>query len=172
MDVFTEQLVEINGGNKTKIVKILIWTVCSLLAVGLIVLSVFFPTTAFLTLMVAAAAFFCAYYMCGQLNNEFEYIITNKDIDIDHIINKRKRIRMASFSGQDIENVEKYNASKHVPDKSRNLNVYFGCTPDENAITLTVKHPRNGHYLLVITPNEEFLEALRKALPYNLKNNI
>lgn len=172
MDTFIEQLVVIKNGGKIKAAKIAIWAVCSLLAVGLIAFSILNPTFAFFLLLIAAAAFFCAYYMCGQLNNEFEYIITNRDIDIDRIVNKKKRIRMASFACSDIENIEKYDPRKHIADKNRNINVYFGCTPSENAYAFTVKHAKNGHYFLVLTPNDEFRDAVRKFVSYNLKNNI
>lgn len=172
MDTFVEQLVVIKNDGKKKATKVALWVICSLLAAGLIVISVFNPGIAFLTLLLAAASFFCAYYFSGQLNTEFEYIITNKDIDIDCIINKKKRVRMASFHGSDIENIEKYNPRKHKADKSRNINAYFGCTPDKNTVALTVRHPKNGHYFLIISPNDEFKDALRKAVSYTLKNSI
>ncbi len=172
MDTFIEQLVVIKNSGKIKAIKIAIWVVCSLLAAGLIGFAVLNRLLAFFLLILAAAALFCAYYMCGQLNNEFEYIITNRDIDIDRIINKRKRIRMASFTCSDIENIEKYDPRRHVADKNRNKNVYFGCTPNEDAYALTIRHPKNGSYILVITPNEEIKSALKKSVSYNLKNNI
>lgn len=172
MDTFIEQLVVIKNSGKVKATKIAIWAVCSLLALGLIAFAILSPTFSFLLLILAAAAFLCAYYMCGQLNNEFEYIITNRDIDIDRIVNKKKRIRMASFTCSDIEDIEKYDPYKHVGDKSRNINVYFGCTPDENAYAFKIKHPKNGHYFLVITPNEDFRDAVRKFVQYNLKSKI
>lgn len=172
MDTFIEQLVEIKNGTKVKILKIAIWTVCLLLALGLIALSLLNPSLAFLTLLVAAAAIFVPFYLCGQLNNEFEYIITNRDIDIDRIINKKKRVRMASFTASDIEDVEKYNPNKHIPDKTRNINVYFGCTPDDTALAFKIKHPKNGYYYLVITPNEQFLEGVKKFASYNVKTKL
>ncbi len=171
-DTFIEQLVEIKGGKKTVLLKIAIWIICSLLAAGLIVLSILNTNLAFLLLLVAAASFFCAYYMCGQLNKEFEYIITNRDIDIDCIVNRKKRVRMASFTVDDIQNIEKYDPNRHKAQKGSNINVYFGCTPDDTAYAFYVKHPRKGHYILVITPDERYIEALKKHLPYTLKNTI
>ena len=123
-------------------------------------------------LLVAAACFFCAFYLCGQFNIEYEYAITNRDIDIDRIVNKKKRIRMASFTCSDIENIEKYDPKRHFADKNSSINVYFGCTPDENSYAFRVKHPKKGHYILVLTPNEQFKDAVRKFVSYNLKNAI
>lgn len=172
MDTFVEQLVIIKNGPKIKATKISLWVVCSLMAAGLIGFAILNRSFAFILLTLAAAAFFCAWYMCGQLNNEYEYIITNRDIDIDRIVNKKKRIRMASFTCSDIENIEPYNPNKHFADKSNNKNVYFGCVPDENAYAFTVKHPKKGCYVLVITPNDAFKDAIRKFVSYELKKKI
>lgn len=171
-DTFIEQLVIIKSSAKVKAVKIGLWVVCALLAAGLIVLSILKPSLAFFLLLIAAACFFCPYYMCGQLNIEYEYILTNRDIDIDRIVNKRKRIRMASFTCSDIEDIEIYNPDKHFQEKNGRINVYFGCTPDENAYAFKIKHPKKGHYILVMTPNDDFKNGLKKFLPYNLKNKI
>ena len=171
-DTFVEQLVIIKSSSKVKAVKIGLWAVCSMLAAGLIVLSVLKMSFAFFLLLIAAACFFCAYYMCGQLNIEYEYILTNRDIDIDRIVNQRKRIRMASFTVSDIEDIEKYDPNRHFQEKNGRINVYFGCTPDENAYAFKVKHPKNGHYILVLTPNDDLKNGLKKFLPYNLKNKI
>ncbi len=171
-DTFIEQLVVIKNTTKIKAIKISVWVVCTLLALGLIAFSILNPTFAFILLMIAAASFFCAFYICGQLNIEYEYIITNRDIDIDRIVNKKKRIRMASFTCSDIENIEKYDPHRHIADKNSITNVYFGCTPDENSYAFTVKHPKKGRYILIISPNEKFKDAVRKFLSYNLKNTI
>ncbi len=172
MDTFIEQLVIIKNGPKVKFTKISIWTVCSLLASGLIVFAIFNRLLAVVLLLLAAAAFFCAWYMCGQLNNEFEYIITNREIDIDRIVNKKKRMRMANFDCSDIENIEKYDPNKHFSKRPDGKNVYFGCTPDEDSLAFTVRHPKKGFYILVLSPNEEFRNAVRKYVAYDLKKKI
>ena len=171
-DTFIEQLVIIKNSTKIKAVKIAIWTVSSLLSLGFIGFAVLYRILAFILLLLAALVLFLSYHLCGQLNNEFEYIMTNRDIDIDRIVNKKKRIRMASFTVGDIENIEKYNPQKHIANKNSNVNVYFGCTPDDSSYAFTIRHPKKGSYILVISPNEDFKNALRKSVTYNLKRNI
>lgn len=171
-DTFIEQLVVIESTGKIKTIKISVWIVCTLLALGLVAFSILNPNFAFILLIIAAACFFVAYYLCGQLNIEYEYIITNRDVDIDRIVNKKKRIRMASFTCSAIEKIEKYDPKRHFADKNSSVNVYFGCTPDENSYAFTIKHPKKGHYILVISPNEQFKDAVRKFVSYNLKQSI
>ena len=71
-----------------------------------------------------------------------------------------------------IEDIEKYDPNRHFQEKNGRINVYFGCTPDENAFAFKVKHPKNGHYILVLTPNDDLKNGLKKFLPYNLKNKM
>ena len=172
MDVFVEQLVVIKQDFKIIAFKITLILLGVLLAVGLISLSFFFPSFSFILYLLALGSVYGGYWFCGQLNNEFEYIITNNEIDIDRITNKKKRMRMANFTTSDILSIEKYDPAYHKPIKSRNINVYFGCTPDDTALAFKIKHPKHGHYYLVITPNENVKSAIKKFLPYTLKNNI
>ena len=172
MDTFVEQLVTIELTPKTKAVKAAIWVVAALLAVGLIVLTVFKPNIAFFLLIAAAALFFGAYYMCAQLNVEYEYIITNGEIDIDRIVNKRTRQRMANFTCSAIENIEKYNPRKHIPNAKGNQRVYYGCKPDESSVAITVRHPKSGVYTVVLALNDTFRDAIKKYVSYSLKSNL
>lgn len=172
MDVFVEQLVVIKQDAKIITFKVALILLGLLLAIGLVFLSVFFPSFSFPLYLLAAGSIFGGYWLCGQLNNEFEYIVTNNEIDIDRITNKKKRMRMANFTTSDILDIEKYDPARHKPIKSRNINVYFGCTPDDTALAFKIKHPRHGHYFLVITPNDDVKTAIKKFLPYTLKNSI
>ena len=172
MDTFIEQIVKITPTAKVKFLKIAFWTVGILFGIALIAFSVLYLKWAFILLLIAAASFFIPYYLCSQLNHEFEYIITNTDIDIDRIINKRKRQRMASFTCSDIEKIEKYDSLRHNETKTSQYNTYFACTPDEDSYALYIKHPKKRYYILVFSPNEKFKDALRKFLPYNLKKDI
>lgn len=172
MDTFVEQLVKLNLNGKTRALQISVWIICILMSVGLILLSVFNKVFSFFLIILAAACVFVAYYLSSQMNVEFEYIFTNGEIDIDRIINRSKRQRLANFKCDDIELIELYDKTKHVPDKEGNKNVYFGCNVDENSYAFRIRHPKNKYYTLVISPNEQFKEALRKFLPYALKKSI
>ncbi len=98
-------------------------------------------------------------------NLEFEYIVTNKDIDIDVIMSQRKRKRLASFSARDIElmapieqlkeeQFEKViDASAHNP----KFDVYF--------IIATVKGVRTK---ILVNPSAKMLEIIKSFNPENI----
>lgn len=173
MDTFIEQLVVIKSTAKTNALKIAIWCGALLLSAGLVILGAMYEALTFFALLVVAAVFYVAYVLTVRFNQEFEYINTNGEIDIDRIINKKDRQRMATFKCMEIENIEKYNKAIHSQSKSDySKNVYFGCTPDDNSLAFTIRHPKKGAYILVISPNEQFKESMKKFLPYILKNKI
>lgn len=53
--------------------------------------------------LIIAGAFYGAYRISGNMNKEFEYIVTEDIIDVDVIVNKSKRKRLVSFN---LENVK------------------------------------------------------------------
>jgi hypothetical protein len=172
MDTFVEQLVSIKQTSKTITLKIAIWAVAALLAAGFVVMSFLFNEFAAITLLLAALSFYLAYTLSTKLNQEFEYINTNGEIDIDRIINKNKRERMATFLCNEIENIEHYDQAHHKSNQKYGKDVYFACTPDSDSIALTIKHPKKGSYILIFSPNDDFMDSLKKFLPYTLKKNL
>ncbi len=172
MDIFVEQLVVIKQDAKIILCKILLLLVGILFALGFSILAILFSSFSFILYLLAAASIFGGYRFSCQLNNEFEYIITNNEIDIDRITNRKKRVRMANFTTADILEIEKYNPTRHKADKSRNINIYFGCTPDDTAIAFKIRHTKYGYYYLVLTPNEKVKNAIKKFLPYSLKDSL
>ena len=91
MDVFVEQLVKKPANGKTLALKILI-------IFGVIIVSAFCLYLTLLGIILALLLIFAAiyggYYLITGLNAEYEYIITNGEIDIDKIIAQRKRKRL------------------------------------------------------------------------------
>lgn len=169
LDTFIEQLVVIKSTGKTKAIKIIMWILACLLSAGLILFAVLNTKMAFLLFSLVAVVFFVVKLLTGQMNMEFEYILTNDEIDIDCIVNKKKRQRMATFKCNEIEKIEKYDKNRHVSDKSTGINVYFACTPDEDSVAFSIKHPKKGIYIVVLSPNEQFIAGMKKFLSYNNK---
>ena len=90
MDVFVEQLVKKPANGKTLALKILI-------VFGVIIVSAFCLYLALLGIILAIllifAAIYAGFYLITGLDAEYEYIVTNGEIDIDKIIAQRKRKR-------------------------------------------------------------------------------
>ena len=53
--------------------------------------------------LIIAGAFYGAYRLSGNMNKEFEYIVTEDIIDVDVIVNKSKRKRLISFNLESVK---------------------------------------------------------------------
>ena len=82
-----------------------------------------------LSAVIIVAAGYGAYYLCGFLSVEYEYIITNGTMDIDIIYSKRSRKRLASFELSDVESIEKYKGE--TLDKRKFKSVFTACNADD-----------------------------------------
>lgn len=169
-DTFTECLVKIERTKKINTLIILIWTVFILLGLGLALVGYLVSVVALLMFPLCIVCLYLAYFLTSRLNAEFEYINTNGEIDIDRIINGKKRQTMASFECNSIDNVERYNPERHKASVEKRI--YHACTPGNDSYAITVRHPKGGVYTVVITPDEDFKESLKSYLPYNLKKLI
>ena len=98
-DVFKEQLIKLRPNIKTSMAKAgLVAAAIFLMAAVMLfeALSVIFP-------VLWAVIVFVTYLLFRRLNIEYEYMLTNNELDIDAIYGKSRRKRMFSASVRDFE---------------------------------------------------------------------
>ncbi|XOQ44740.1 MAG: BPH-5 domain-containing protein [Clostridium sp.] len=159
MDIFVEQLIKKKFGLKDYLFISAVLLVSVVLA---IVLAVLVPP---LAIFIWAGIVYGDYYFITSRNLEFEYSITNGDITIDKIIYRRKRKRVISVDAHTVEEMGKYDSSKHSG-KTYTERIFASETDSgENAWFFTARHPQKGNVLVVFSPNEKTLDAIRPFLP-------
>lgn len=106
MDRFSEQLVERASDKKMMFLKglVIAGAIAVIALLGYITV-LFQLTTLFICLVAAAGAVWLSVYIMQGLNVEYEYIVTNDDLDIDKITGKRKRKRLISI---DLKSVDEF----------------------------------------------------------------
>ena len=106
MDRFSEQLVERASDKKTAFLKGLVVAGAMLAIALLIMICIVLQYSITLFCVVAAAGvIWLAKFLWEGLNVEYEYIVTNDDLDIDKITGKRKRKRLMSV---DLKSVDEF----------------------------------------------------------------
>mgnify|MGYP000845894750 CR=1 FL=1 len=163
MDTFVEQIVAKRKGAKE-------WAIIigSLVLCVLLVLFAFPFLFAFLSILAAALVVALGYgewWLITSQNVEFEYSVTNGDIDIDQIIARRKRKRIVSVVGNKLEVLEPYNAAAYA---SRPFDRKVMAAPseqDEGLWCFTYRSKKSGHTLVVFQPERRVLDALIVGLP-------
>lgn len=165
MDVFVEQLVKKPANGKTLALKILI-------AFGVILVSLFCLYLMLIGIVIALLLIFAAiyggFYLISGLNAEYEYIVTNGEIDIDKIIAKRKRKRLITAKPSKFEAFGKLADAEAV---SGITVVEANGIADEEAedYYIDFTHDSFGKVRLIFTPTERTLEAVTPFLPRPVK---
>lgn len=161
MDVFVEQLVKKPSNGKTLALKLLI-------GFGVFVVSAFCLYLMLIgivaALLLIAAAVYGGYFLISGLNSEYEYIVTNGEIDIDKIIAQRKRKRLITAKPSKFEAFGKLADAAPV---SGITVVEAGGIPDEAAEDhyIDFTHDNFGKVRLIFTPTERTIEAIKPFLP-------
>lgn len=168
MDVFVEQIIRLRRTPAVKLLQIFI----ILFAVGLCLLvymGLSATRFAYLIILLCAAIMFGAWKLVGRYYIEFEYSLTNGMIDIDKITNAKKRKRLLDTNCKNIEAYGRYNAAAHSK-KSYRQRVFAANPSSANLFCLVCAQEGQGSSLVIIEPNDKFMEALRTFLPRRAVN--
>ncbi len=167
MDIVVEQLI------KRKKTMQSYATVGFGIAAGLVLFWIFlivlgsFPGFSTLSLVVFAGLIYVIYLMVTTINMEYEYCFINGALDVDKIVNQRKRVRIAELNGRRIEKmasvkdpefqklrqdaaIKKIYAISHREDEGQYFVLYEG---------------EKGRCMLVFQPNEKIKDGFYRLNP-------
>lgn len=116
--------------------------------------------------ILAAGIIYLIYYLITSRNIEYEYIVTNGDLDIDIIIAQRKRKRIFSASCKNFDIVARVNSENYNQDTKNIRNsikaVSSMDSPNVYFVTLNYKGERT---VLYFEPDDRILNAFRSFIP-------
>ena len=96
---------------------------------------------------------------------EFEYSITNGDVDIDRIVARRKRNRLVSVRGQKIESAGKYDAARMQNRPFDRTVMAASSLAEEGLYYFTYHSKKSGSTIVIFQPDERVKDAFYKSLP-------
>lgn len=170
-DVFLEYIVKRAPETKTSLLKVGI--ILATIAVGYFGL-IFFtssealaPFSSFFLLLLAGLVY-GAYRLFISFNYEYEYIVTNGELDVDKIIARRSRKRMCTIRPVEVEIMAPYNNDyKNQYDRGE-----FALTVDaassvyaQNRWFIVADTKKYGRVRLMWEPTEKMIENMRTYMP-------
>lgn len=167
MDTFSEQLVTRNNTKTDTLKKILISIAGILIASILMWLSIMFGFYSLIFLVFGVLG--GAVWLVSNMDVEYEYIITNNEMDIDKIIGRRKRKRMITLDLKSAEDFGEYPSSDDI---QVDATVHATTGLEKNAHYLLVNHGSYGKVMLIFNPNEKTREAIMQEVPNPLRVKI
>ncbi len=167
MDNICEQLVTKTrtGADVAKIIGIMIGSVL------LAAVCMFFAMALGLTflILISVAVLALGIWLLSGVNVEYEYIITNNEMDIDKIIGRRKRKRMITV---DISKATDFGAFPGAEDIDADATVHATTGTQTDAHYLLVEHSSYGTVKVIFNPNERTREAIVQELPNALRTRM
>lgn len=158
MDRFAEQLIE-KLPDRADYFKRGLIAAGELLVLAVLVLLTFWSQYTILLFTVTAAfgSFWLMKYLWEGTNTEYEYIVTNDDLDVDKIIGKRKRKRMITVS---LKTVSEFAPYLNETDVSADVTVVAHDGTGEDLYYLLAQSEKYGNLLILFNPNEAVKENL------------
>lgn len=171
-DIFVECMVKKKMGPKDIAISIGV----SVLGALLIFVSIFLVglLTPMFPFLVICAVIYGVYWVISSRNIEFEYSITNGDISIDKITNRKSRKRLTSFDAKAIEEMGKYTENMQKLRTRRVDKTIFASETDDgkDAWYVIAKSRKTGLTLLVFSPNDRCIEAIKPFMDRRLRFEI
>lgn len=167
MDVFKEMgVVRLQDGRDTT-KKILICITAVLFAVAMFLLS-FGTVFTLIGLLLAGGALYLGYFFATALYVEYEYILTNGEVDFDKIIAQRSRKRLCTIKLSETTAFGKAGDSADT-DNAETYVIATANDPEQTDYFIRVKHKSLGDTVIFFTPTEEYIELMKQFFPRTLR---
>ncbi len=165
MDVFTEHIVERKKNFKDYLAIVGIF----LATVVLMCISGFFLFTKYgsLIFLLSVGIVLGSYYIICMFNVEYEYIVTNGEMDVDSIMNRKKRKRVISVAAKTFELVAPVGEREFSAEENGSFTRVINVSSTKNGENAyyTIFSKDGQRIKLIFEPTEKMLEAFKIFAP-------
>lgn len=167
MDNYYEQLVEKRktGADIARMVLISLGLILG--ASACMFASIYFRLTFLVIFSVGLLAL--GVWLVSGMNVEYEYIVTNNEMDIDKIIGRRKRKRLITI---DLSKTSDFGGYPPEEDVDAETTVHATTGLERNAHYLLAQHKDYGNVKVIFNPNEKLREAIAQQVPKALSAKL
>lgn len=171
MDFFNENLVQRKKTGKDIAIIIGVVLLAVVLTLGMLIVLLGVQFIGQFVLLLIAAVWWAAYKLISGRRVEFEYIVTNGDLDIDKIVAKRKRTRLYSVNAKEIEIMAPADDPEFLREQ-QNINitertdVSSGNPQARRYFAVFVKEGKR--ILVIFEPTRKMLKIFKRYRPQNI----
>ena len=129
------------------------------------------PIVGQFVLLLIAGVWYVAYKLISRRRVEFEYIVTNGDMDVDKIVAKRKRTRLLSVNAKEIEVMAPIDDPNFQRDQQNinimeRLDVSSGDPQARRYFAVFMKEGKRT--LIIFEPTRKMLAIFKRYRPQNI----
>lgn len=165
MDNYAEYMVKKRPDSRDNMKKALIIVLLALLCAASIA---FMILTQIVFILFITCALICGgYFLLSGLSVEYEYAVTNGEMDVDKIIARRKRVHLITVEASKFEAFGEM--TDDVADDENRTLVLCSDNLGEGEYYADLTTEEYGPTRIVFTPNDSVREALEASLPRQLR---
>lgn len=164
-DTFKEYLIKQKKSSKDTILQAAI-VIATVILVGIL----FVVGGSFIGPILIIAVVFGAGFLFSKFSREYEYILTNNELDIDVIYNKAKRKRVMTIDMKKIDIMASIEDQNHKADINKSNAKLINASDNNNKgdTYAIIVQKETGLCKVLITPNESFLKELHRQAPHKV----
>lgn len=167
MDVFLEYMVKRKNTTKAKIRKILIiigMVLACFLITGFLLQ---FPEFGFALICAIAVVIYVGVRLLADIRTEYEYIVTNGEMDVDKITSRRKRKRLLTVKFNEMDIMAPMGGEhKNEYESKSGKDIDASISPDEKGnYFIILRTTKSGLVRLIFSPNEKIIKSAKSFAP-------
>ena len=167
-DIFIEYMVRRRSTITVKLMKVGVVVLSLIVGIALFVLSSMIEALSFLSLLLLAGALYGAFVVVTSMNVEFEYSLTNGELDVDKIVAERKRRRLTTMRCRDVTGFGRYQEADHKSKTYQNKIIACDDVHSDDVWFFAYPDKLKGETLLVINISDRMMSGLKPFLPRHL----
>lgn len=170
MDIYIEHLVRHKKGKGSIVATVAIVLIAIVLFVffGMISLSGILGAFTGAGFLLMAGAVYFAFYAIKYLDIEYEYLLTNSELDVDKILGKSKRKRIITIDFREVECCASIDELESMKSGIKKTYDFRGPGYNKTYFILIDTEDR-GRVCILFEPTEKMIEAARKFNPRKIK---
>lgn len=170
MDVFKEYIVKKELTNNEKVSRTFIILACISLAACFLIFTMKTILQMF-GLIFAALSVYIGWQLISKFFVEYEYIVTNSDLDIDKITNQTTRKRLVTVDLKTVSEYGRIGEDFSTGDEDTLIKA-TACNAELDDYYIRFKHKNLGSCVLAFTPSTEFIDIVKPVLPRTAVNKL
>lgn len=171
MDKFAEQLVKKYSSSSETLKKTLIVVAAVIGCIIAVFLCVILPKLSPVFILFAIGVIYGAFYLINSMYTEYEYEVTNGDLDISKIIAKKKRSELLSVKVSDFTSLSEYDENNFTEDD--NMTRYHCSDGTINHLFYADFTNENGEKCrLYFSPSTSIIEAMIPFLKPQIREDV
>lgn len=163
MDTYLEFIIRKKYTFGKIVLLIFLYTLASVLSVGVFLVAITSPVVMQLSGFLIALLFFGVWFAHKKLSVEYEYILTNDELDVDRIVAKRSRKRLVTVS---VKNFDEFGQveDNSIFKRKREFKVVLDASIGKDSINrcyATFYNKHGDRMLLIFNPTSKMTDAFK-----------